>query len=570
MTTHQLPTAPAAPSTGWHSLHLALPLSAAQADGFVTEDLAPLMDGLAGTDWFFIRYGEGGPHLRIRLRHPGPPTASPALDPTRLAADLSRLAGRRTPPDGPWTARHGEVTEVPYAPETERYGGPALLPIAEEVFTHSTRTAVHALRALASAPDSRLPLALDLAHTTAHALGLDELAASRWLRRHAASWRWVTEYPPLPGAAVHTRVNTVFARQRQALAGRARALRAALDAGTAAPWLGDWAARTADAAARMRAVAPADASERLSWVWASQLHMLFNRLGVGPDEERAVCRLAARTLLEAGQPFTFFPADHHAPDHQYLERSKFQIGRPEDTALRDLPPTPASPPRAGDLPLPADPLPPVTLAAALHDRRSTRGPLTGPLTAGTLGGLLWSAYAPGADTGHRPYPSAGALHTVRARLVALAVDGLPAGTYQCLPEHRGLRPIGPAPAVDDLRALSSYLSRPADDPNAIDIAQAPAVLAVYLDLARLRRRYGLRALRLGLLEAGHLTQNLLLTSAAFGLGTTPLGGLHDDLAHELLALDDLEEPIQYLLPLGRPTPARGRGTTAGSRRGEGP
>ncbi|MFE6052585.1 thiopeptide-type bacteriocin biosynthesis protein [Kitasatospora sp. NPDC056446] len=535
----QPPTAP-----GWHSLHLALPLPAPETDAFLTADLAPLMDGLPGTDWFFIRYGEGGPHLRIRLRGEGPPPAG-------LAADLGRLATRRTPPDGPWAARHGEVTEVPYEPETERYGGPAVLPIAEEVFTHSTRTAVHALRALGTAPGSRLPLALDLAHTTAHALGLDALAASRWLRAHAASWRWVTEYRALPGAAVHTRVNTVFARQREALAGRARAVRAALDAGTAAPWLGDWAAQVAEAAARMRAAAPEGASERLPWVWASQLHMLFNRLGVGPDEERAVCRLAARTLLETDRPFTFFPADHHAPDHQYLERSKFQIGRTEDSTLRDLPPAPGPRPRPDDVPLPADPLPAVTLADALHTRRSTRGPLTGPLTAGALGGLLWPAFAENPGTGHRPYPSAGALHTVRLRLVALAVDGLPAGTYHCLPEHRSLRPIGPAPALDDLKALSSYTARPATDPDAIGIDEAPAVLAVHLDLGLLRRRYGLRALRLGLLEAGHLAQNLLLTSAAFGLGTTPLGGLQDDLAHELLGLDDLEEPIQYLLPLGR-------------------
>ncbi|SOB86318.1 thiopeptide-type bacteriocin biosynthesis domain-containing protein [Streptomyces sp. 1331.2] len=556
MTTHQLPTAPAVPTARWHSLHLALPLPGQETDAFLTADLAPLMDGLADTDWFFIRYGEGGPHLRIRYRSPGRPpgAAGPAPAPARLAADLTRLATRRTPLDGPRTPGHGEVTEVPYDPETERYGGPALLPIAEEVFTHSTRTAVSALHALGAAPDSRLPLALDLAHTTAHALGLDELAASRWLRRHAASWRWVTEYRPLPGAAVHTRVNTVFARQRQALAGRAHTLRAALDAGTAAPWLGDWAARVTEAAARMRAAAPADSAERLGWVWASQLHMLFNRLGVGPDEERAVCRLAARTLLETDRPFTFFPTDHHAPDHQYLERSKFQIGRTEDSTLRDLPPAPAPQPRPGDLPLPADPLPAVTLADALHTRRSTRGPLTGPLTAGALGGLLWSAFAENPGTGHRPYPSAGALHTVRIRAVALAVDGLPAATYQCLPEHRSLRPIGPPPALDDLKALSSYLSRPAADPNAIDITEAPAVLAVYLDLGHLRRRYGLRALRLGLLEAGHLAQNLLLTAAAFGLGTTPLGGLQDDLAHELLGLDDLEEPIQYLLPLGRPVP----------------
>ncbi|MFD4656960.1 thiopeptide-type bacteriocin biosynthesis protein [Kitasatospora sp. NPDC058444] len=548
MTTH------ARPATTWHSLHLALPLPAREADAFLTEDLAPLMDGLAGTEWFFIRYGEGGPHLRIRHRGPGPAPAD-------LAAELSRLAGRRTPPDGPFADGHGSVTEVRYEPETERYGGAALLPIAEEVFTHSTRAAVGALHTLGEDSENRLPLALDLAHTTAYALGFDELGASRWLRRHAAAWRWVTEFQPLPGAAVHTRVNTVFARQRRALARRAQELRAALEAGTAAPRLGDWAARVAEAAARMRAAAPvgatapaapAGAEERLEWIWASQLHMLFNRLGVGPDEERAVCRLAARTLLETGQPFTFFPADHHAPDHQYLERSKFQIGRGEDTALRDLPHPPAPRPRPDDLPLPADPLPPVTLADALRTRHSTRGPLTGPLTAGALGGLLWSAFTPEPGTGHRPYPSAGALHTVRLRLLALAVDGLPAGTYHCLPEHRSLRRVGPAPALDDLKALSSYLSRPAEDPDAIGIDRAPAVLAVYLDLAHLRRRYGLRALRLGLLEAGHLTQNLLLTSAAFGLGTTPLGGLQDDLAHELLGLDDLGEPIQYLLPLGRP------------------
>ncbi|MFD9060410.1 thiopeptide-type bacteriocin biosynthesis protein [Kitasatospora purpeofusca] len=544
MTTRLPPTAP------WQSLHLALPLPAHGTDAFVTEDLAPLMDRLADTDWFFIRYGEGGPHLRIRFR-------GPTAHPDTLAKELGRLASLRTPPDGPWADRHGEVTAVPYEPETERYGGPALLPVAEELFTRSTRAAVLALRTLGPAPTpaargARLPLALDLAHTTARALGLDELAAARWLRGHSASWRWVTEFRPLPGAAVHSRVNTVFAQQRQTLARRAAALREALDAGTAAPWLGDWSAHVTEAAARMRTDAPQGSEERLVRVWASQLHMLFNRLGVGPDEERAVCRLAGRTLLETGRPFDFFPEGPDAPDRQYLERSKFQIGRPEDTALREAPPLDVPRPAPGDVPLPADPLPAVSLADALLGRRSTRGRLTGPLTAGELGGLLWSACAPNRPTGDRPHPSAGGLHAVRVRLVALAVEGLPAGTYHCVPELRCLRPIGPAPEPDQLKALSYYLSRPASDPQALLVDEAPAVLAVHLDLAGLRQRYGLRALRLGLVETGHLTQNLLLTSAAYGLGTTPLGGLFDDLAHELLALDDLDEPIQYLLPLGRP------------------
>ncbi|SDS78822.1 thiopeptide-type bacteriocin biosynthesis domain-containing protein [Streptomyces sp. TLI_053] len=551
--TNRLP--PAAP---WQSLHLALPLPARETDAFVTEDLAPLMDRPADSDWFFIRYGEGGPHLRIRFRG----TAARA---DGLAKELARLASLRSPADGPWAARHGEVTAVPYEPETERYGGPSLLPVAEELFTRSTRTAVLALRTLGPAPAARLPLALDLAHTTTRALGLDELAAARWLRNHSASWRWVTEFRPLPGAAVHSRVNTVFAQQRQTLARRAAALREALGTGTAAPWLGDWSAHVMAAAARMRAVAPQDSEQRLLRVWASQLHMLFNRLGVGPDEERAVCRLAGRTLLETDPPFGFFPEGPDAPDRQYLERSKFQIGRPEDTALREAAPPDVPRPAPGDLPLPADPLPAVPLADALLTRRSTRGRLTGPLTAGQLGGLLWSACAPNRPTGDRPYPSAGGMRAVRVRLIALAVEGLPAGTYHCLPELRCLRPIGPAPDPEQLKALSYYLSRPASDPQALVVDEAPAVLAVHLDLAALRQRYGLRALRLGLVETGHLTQNLLLTSAAFGLGTTPLGGLFDDLAHELLALDDLDQPIQYLLPLGRPAAGEGSGNRATAR-----
>ncbi|MFE2552076.1 thiopeptide-type bacteriocin biosynthesis protein [Streptomyces sp. NPDC059355] len=565
-----------APAGGWQSLHLTLHTDGAGTDAFVTGALAPLMDGRygAGPDggaWFFIRYHEGGPHLRIRFRGLAGSAGDAAADAAGLAAELA-LSAAGTTAAGSWPGRHGEVRAVPYEPETERYGGPAALPVAEEVFVHSTRAAVAALRAVPGRAD-RLRLALDLAHATAYALGLDELEAAGWLRRHAASWRWAAEVRPLPGAAVHTRVNTVFAAQRTSLALRARTVRAGLADGSADPWLAQWSRQVRAADARMRTAvpeadrpdAPVRAQRRL-WVWASQLHMLFNRLGVAPDEERAVCRLAGRALLETGDGGGFFGAGPRAADYQYLEQSKFQIGRPQDTAVRSI----ARPGAAsGHRPeteraLPAAPLPELSLAAALRSRSSARGALRGPLTAQELGGVLWHAHAPShvsrqalADgteraVHHRPYPSAGALYSVRVRLLALSVAGLAPGTYHCMPERRSLVALGPAPDLGALKALSSYLSRPAGDPDGVGIDEAPAVLAVHLDLGLLRRRYGLRALRLGLLEAGHLAQTLTLTAGAFGLATIPLGGLQDDLAHELLGLDDLDEPIQYLLPLGRP------------------
>lgn len=577
--TTSAPTRPA-PAAAWHSHHVFLHTTAEDLDAFLTGVLGPRLDGLVhgreGAGWFFIRYGEGGPHLRVRVRG----LAADQL--AALPADLARLAAEQPataelPPAAgetttavPRPSRHGEVRAVPYVPETDRYGGPLVLPVAEDVFTASTRVALRALRELPSG-SARLATAADLAHGTAYALGLDELAAAQWLRRHAAGWRWTDEVPLLPADAVHARVNSVFAAQRSALATRASAVREGVQRRTAAPWLIEWADAVRAADAAMRAATGRDLSDLR--VWGSQLHMLFNRLGVTPDEERAVCRLAARTLLETGEPPSFFPEGHCAADRQYLERSKFQIGRMADSAVRPITEAPGSAPATGtaarsEPPLPevelvAGPRPDVTLHAALTGRSSARGPLTGPLTTADLGTLLWDSCAethhsqqplPAGgvrELRHRPYPSAGALYSVRLRLAALAVDGLPAATYECVPARRALWRIGPPPAVADVTALSSYFSRSSDDPDWIGVAGLPLLIGVYLDLGLLRRRYGLRALRMGLLEAGHLTQTLLLNATALGLASTTLGGFHDDLAHELLGLDDIEHPLQYLLPVGR-------------------
>ncbi|MER6522186.1 thiopeptide-type bacteriocin biosynthesis protein [Streptomyces sp. NPDC001553] len=557
----------------WQSHHLFLHATAEDADALLLRDVAPLLDGLVAAGkadrWFFIRYGEDGPHLRIRVHGADPAAAA------RLPEELARAAKEVPSVPGPWPSAHGEVRSVPYVPETDRYGGPLALPVAEGVFAASTGVVVEALREVRDGgAATRLTIAADLAHATACALGMDELAAARWLRGHAAGWRWVTEVPLLPGASIHARVNSVYAAQRSTLGRRAADLRRRLVDGTASPWLLRWTDRVREADATLRAGGGPEAS--YAWVWASQLHMLFNRVGVTPDEERAVCRLVARTLLETtgsattDEPADYFPSSHTAPDFRYLERSKFQIGRGEDTALRPSAPlSPSATGRAGwgtagpEIALPTGPLPEVSLREVLAGRSSLRGALTGPLDADTLGALLWHSLSESgrseqllADGStrtlvHRPHPSAGALYTARVRLLVLDTAGVPAGTWECVPESRTLRRVGPVPPVEAIKALSTYLSRPATDPDWIGIDGAPVVLAVYADLGVLRRRYGLRALRLALLETGHLTQTLLLTATALGLAGTPLGGFHDDLAHELLGLDDLEQPLQYLLPLGR-------------------
>ncbi|HEX5597938.1 MAG TPA: SagB/ThcOx family dehydrogenase, partial [Micromonosporaceae bacterium] len=153
-----------------------------------------------------------------------------------------------------------------------------------------------------------------------------------------------------------------------------------------------------------------------------------------------------------------------------------------------------------------------------------------------------------------PYPSAGANYITRLRLMAWAVKGLAPGQYEVDPATRSLSPIASVPDRDEMVAASMWFSR---EPKGVgpyqrvEVPQLPAMIGLYVDYAALRKVYGLRALRFGLLEAGHLAQNFALCAAATDLSLGLVGGFYDDVAHELFLLDGVDEVLVYLLPVGR-------------------
>ncbi|MFD7576694.1 lantibiotic dehydratase C-terminal domain-containing protein, partial [Streptomyces sp. NPDC059810] len=63
------PPPPAARATDWTAWHLHLGTTARSAhDRVVTDVIGPTIRELApGTPWFFIRYWQSGPHLRLRV-----------------------------------------------------------------------------------------------------------------------------------------------------------------------------------------------------------------------------------------------------------------------------------------------------------------------------------------------------------------------------------------------------------------------------------------------------------------------------------------------------------------------
>jgi SagB-type dehydrogenase family enzyme len=200
--------------------------------------------------------------------------------------------------------------------------------------------------------------------------------------------------------------------------------------------------------------------------------------------------------------------------------------------------------------LPAVPLPPAelgraTLGEALAARRSRRAFGGGSLGCRQLASLLHAAYGVSASLDGTPQllrtaPSGGALYPLELYVAAQRVEGLDQALYHYDPLRQALERLAPLPAID-CACLTPY---------AEPVEASAAVVAITAMFWRSRFKYGARAYRFTLLEAGHVAQNLLLAAASLGLAALPLGGFYDREVDALLGIDGLYEGSLYLLPVG--------------------
>lgn len=514
----------------WVTYYIWTPAGRDQADALIRDILAPSSDRAMALGevnrWFFLRYSDGGLHVRWRMD-------APIEVAERLATQVARDSGLL-------------LTEGDYQREPERYGGVDHLARAEQAFCTSSAIAA---RIVADRPTSahRLEAAVALVIATARGLGLDPAATVSWLRSNAYSWRWHLE-PSDAGRSAVLMGHAIGAGRE-----RSETIRAHFDREP----LGEWYELVRTTSNQQRDLG----SPRRLGVWASQLHLLLNRIGITPDEERWVEWFVAAALEVTTPPEDYFDSSLGAPDRVYLAASRFL---PADMPLQAPDDGPAPEPlfdwgplgRRGNA-LQSAGLPPIHLAEALRRRASRRGP-HGPLAQDQLATLLWEATtAPGGEglTG-RTYPSAGAQYAARLRLLIRSVSGIEPGVYDADIDRRMLVPIAPLPPVADVAAISMWFTDGPPGPMQVDVNTLPALIGVVLDVRTIRARYGLRALRMALLEAGHLTQNLALVAAATDLQLCPVGGLYDDLAHDVFLVDGLERFLTYVLPVGGGIEAR--------------
>lgn len=337
-------------------------------DQLLVDCLAGLVDDLFRLDlcsrWFFVRYWEGGQHLRLRFKA-APLTHSPLIRAQLeevLTAYFRGIKARRRPPEkhsqasGIWSLAGGE-----YHPETDRYGGRQGMALAEEHFAASSAVVLQLLPDCIENESRRLPLALQLlliqlraarlgarqallfAQVMANCLpafakGSEPSAAEEIVRRCESGFqrsqekliRMVNRFYSLPASRLIQDLSPPMQRWHSAaaqnwlsfvqLSKEGRLQSRALNVGGPdrrsdhPPLFG------ADPIARLRASLPSDDWSALRIAF-SLVHMTNNRLGTTHLQEPYLAYLLARALGEALKQGSIADEPVRSEDSQQWQRA---------------------------------------------------------------------------------------------------------------------------------------------------------------------------------------------------------------------------------------------------------
>ncbi|MFJ4686651.1 thiopeptide-type bacteriocin biosynthesis protein [Streptomyces sp. NPDC088789] len=276
-----------------------------------------LLDG-----FFFLRYWEGGPHLRLRLRpvtgadvqertrsalekHLAAHPTTESWDPERYARAAQSLARAEDLTDYDRRLRHTDGVEViPYRPEYAVFGGPEATEAVERHFTDSSRIAL-AVLARTGEPERRLGFALVSLMLALTVCDPDHERITVALPRNRDQWDG--------DASARAGRADAFARQRAALTAQATRCRGITADPEAYGLVGAWARSIITLHREIRALqargrfspAPADSSFHpgpgpsgdVMILLLRCVHLLCNRLGLSGPQEAHLRHLTAMTFL---------------------------------------------------------------------------------------------------------------------------------------------------------------------------------------------------------------------------------------------------------------------------------
>jgi thiopeptide-type bacteriocin biosynthesis protein len=302
----------------WIGAHIFLEPNAGRPahDDVIRRVIAPvaqscILRGVA-TEFFFIRYGEHGPHLRFRVRiarnNIAPATV---LLEEELAAQLrSTGLGEPIPPLSEPAKRSSlsGVWWVPYVPETARYGGSSALPLCEGIFATSSELACRVVEDFSlDALENRYGIALSAMVALLATSGVGRNRASRIAALHRDHWFGARRHVgQVTSATTETCSRLAVGQAQREMIERVWAA-ASFEVEQLPEPLCDFVENTLPLMAALRTlcanggvvvnnVPAADWEEACTFLLPSLLHMSNNRLGILPSEESALAEMIVRAF----------------------------------------------------------------------------------------------------------------------------------------------------------------------------------------------------------------------------------------------------------------------------------
>lgn len=191
-----------------------------------------------------------------------------------------------------------------------------------------------------------------------------------------------------------------------------------------------------------------------------------------------------------------------------------------------------------------------SLAQVLYDRVSTRGFGSQGISLQQISELLFfsagikSHAGDDWDFSKRMYPSGGARFPVEIYVAVLNSPDLDKGLYHYHFQTHSLEELWKRDLTEDIAA--SYGDR--------WVPTAGIFVFMTAMFGRTEVKYKSRGLRHVFIEAGHIGQNMYLTSTALGLGCCELGGHVDDQVNKILDIDGWSESIVNSVAIGSMPP----------------
>lgn len=189
------------------------------------------------------------------------------------------------------------------------------------------------------------------------------------------------------------------------------------------------------------------------------------------------------------------------------------------------------------------------LAEIIAHRRSRRDFGDGRISKKEISLLLeyGCGIAPGSNGAgnafHRAQPSAGGLFPIEMYVMVFKnTDEITQGIYHYNVKEHALDVLwNKSFEKNDFPTMSAYPW----------VAEASLLFVMTGVFSRNTDKYGERAYRCTLLEAGHIGQNLCLMAEAMKLKICPISGVRDSVIENMIDIDGVSESVIYVLAAGK-------------------